>query len=154
MYLIGKITTTHGIKGEVKIINMSDFERFQIGDHVWIDQQPFVIHSSRIHKGKVLVAFEGYHNINDVLHLKNKDVFSKEKIDDASGYHYESLINKKVIDQEHADIGYVKSIMEVPQGHILEVQTPTKKVLIPFVDAFILDVNDDYIEIQVIEGLL
>jgi 16S rRNA processing protein RimM len=34
MVQIGKITSTHGIKGEVKIYSLSDFNRFFVGaDH-------------------------------------------------------------------------------------------------------------------------
>ena len=154
MYLIGKTTTTHGIKGELKVINLSDYQRFLVGDHVIIDDKTYEISSSRMHKGKLLIAFKGYHNINDVLSLKQKDIFSLEKIEDDDGYHYESLLHKDVFDEHMQLIGQVKGIREVPQGHILEVSYKEKIVLIPFVDAFVQDVSQKGIVIKVIEGLL
>jgi 16S rRNA processing protein RimM len=154
MYLIGKTTTTHGIKGELKVINLSDYQRFLVGDQVIIDDKTYEISSSRMHKDKLLIAFKGYQNINDVLSLKQKDIFSLEKIDDDDGYHYESLLNKDVFDDQMQLIGQVKGIREVPQGHILEVTYQGKIVLIPFVDAFIQDVSQRGIVIKVIEGLL
>ena len=36
MYQIGKITNTHGIKGEVKIYNLSDFNRFFVGAKIYV----------------------------------------------------------------------------------------------------------------------
>ena len=36
MYEIGVITTTHGIKGEVKVKNLSDFDRFKKNELVYI----------------------------------------------------------------------------------------------------------------------
>jgi hypothetical protein len=36
MYLIGNITNSHGIRGEVKIYNYSDFNRFFIGAIVFV----------------------------------------------------------------------------------------------------------------------
>lgn len=154
MYLIGKTTTTHGIKGELKVTNLSDYQRFIVGDHVYIDDNMYTIRSSRMHKGKILIAFQGYDNINDVLFLKNKDIFSLDKIEDDDGYHYESLLEKEVFDESMTRIGYVQGIREVPQGHILEVSHMDKVVLIPFVDAFIKDVSEQGIVIHVIEGLL
>ena len=154
MYLIGKTTTTHGIKGELKVINLSDFERFLVGDVVYIDDQPYEIQTSRMHKGKILISFKHVGNINDVLFLKNKDVYSKEKLEARSGYHYEDLIGQSVFDESRKFIGEVTGIREVPQGHILEVLYQQKTVLIPFVDAFIKDISDQGIIVQVIEGLL
>lgn len=154
MYLIGKTTTTHGIKGELKVVNLSDFDRFQVGDIVYIDDKPYEIQSSRVHKNKVLVSFKNLNSINDVLYLKNKDIYSVEKITPEDGYHYEDLIGQQVFDESKSLIGVVNSIREVPQGHILEVLHQQKKVLIPFVDAFIKDVSDDGIIVRVIEGLL
>ncbi|MGB0175201.1 MAG: ribosome maturation factor RimM [Acholeplasmataceae bacterium] len=154
MYLIGKTTTTHGIKGELKVINLSDFERFLVGDVVYIDDTPYEIQSSRVHKGKILISFKEMGNINDVLMLKDKDIYSKEKLEADSGYHYEDLIGLTVLDESNQVIGSVTGIREVPQGHILEVLHQQKTVLIPFVDAFIKDVTTESVTVYVIEGLL
>lgn len=54
MYKIGKITNTHGIKGEVKIFNMSDFNRFSVGKEIFIllkqEKVCFVIERVRTQK--------------------------------------------------------------------------------------------------------
>ena len=36
MFLVGKIVGTHGIKGEVKVINESDFDRFFVGSKLFV----------------------------------------------------------------------------------------------------------------------
>jgi 16S rRNA processing protein RimM len=70
-------------------------------------------------------------------------------------YHYQDLIGKKVYKDDGVLIGKVTSMIEVPQGHLMEVEkTDQKKVLIPFVQAFIGDINQDRIIIHPIEGLL
>jgi 16S rRNA processing protein RimM len=153
MYLIGKITTTHGIRGEVKILNLSDYPRFNIGDKVYINEIPYHIESSRPHKGQLIVKLSLVNTMNDALLLKDKEVFSKERIED-DGYHYEDIIGSMVKTLDGIEVGIVKSIREVPQGSILEIQTDKKMVLIPFVDAFVKEITEDLIIIDPIEGLL
>lgn len=153
MYVIGKITTTHGIRGEVKILNLSDYPRFNVGDKVYIQDVLYHIESSRPHKGHLIVKLSQVETMNDALLLKDKEVFSKERIYDDS-YHYEDIIGCEVKTVDGTKVGIVTFIREVPQGSILEVQTDKKIVLIPFVDAFVKEVNKDCIVIDPIEGLL
>jgi 16S rRNA processing protein RimM len=153
MYLIGKVTTTHGIRGEIKVLNMSDYPRFNAHDIVWIHDVSYTIQSSRPHKGQLIVKLNGVETMNDALLLKDYEIFSKERIHDDS-YHYEDIVGLEVWILHGEKIGSVKSIREVPQGSILEVQLNKKVVLIPFVDAFVKLIEDDKIFIEPIEGLL
>jgi ribosomal 30S subunit maturation factor RimM len=60
-----------------------------------------------------------------------------------------------LFDLNHQKLGTVKSIIPVPQGHLLEILTiEGKKALVPFNQAFIEDVLKDAIIIKPIEGLL
>ena len=161
MYIIGKIVNTHGIKGEVKIINSSDFDRFSIGKKVFYELNKKVnevkIKEIREHKGCLLVKFEGYDNINDVLFLKGLELYGKEKnkIEDDSSFYYEDIIGKIAITNKNEIIGKVISLFEVPQGHILEIlKKDGKKALVPFRKEFVGDINDEHIIIFPIEGLL
>jgi 16S rRNA processing protein RimM len=162
MYQIGKITNTHGIKGEVKIYNLSDFDRFLVGHEIYTlnkDQKKvFEIEQVRVHKGMYIVKFKGYDNINDVLPYKGLFVYSDEEIDDQledDDYHYEDVIGKNVILEDQTLIGKATSLIEVPQGHLLEVEKMDgKKVLIPFIKEFIGDIDEKSIIIKPIEGLL
>src|SRR5690554_372552 len=83
MYIIGKIFNTHGIKGEVKVQQITDFpERFQIGKTVYVNEEerivPLKIDGSRVHKNSLLLRFEGYESINDVESLKGIELMIKE----------------------------------------------------------------------------
>jgi 16S rRNA processing protein RimM len=153
MYLIGKITTTHGIRGEVKIMNLSDYDRFKIHDIIYINNISMVVERSRSHKGHYIVKLKTIDTMNDALLLKDFDVYSMERVNDDS-YHYEDIIGLDVKLSDDTIIGKVVSIRELPQGSILEVQTDKKIVLIPFVDAFVKAIEDEYMIIEPIEGLL
>ena len=162
MYRIGKITNTHGIKGEVKIYSLSDFDRFLVGKELIVvikdKEHRFKIKTVRSHKTILIVKFEGYDDINDILFLKGHDVFSEEDVEDQlndDDFHYEDIIGKKVVTDLLEAVGIASALIEVPQGHLLEVQKPNgKKALIPFRKEFIGDIDEDKIVIKPIEGLL
>ena len=159
MYIVGKIVNTHGIKGEVKIINLSDFNRFSIGKVVLYEEnkkyKELIIESVREHKGCLLVTFKGINNINNILFLKGKDIYSetKENVVEDDSYYYDELIGKQVYTEKGLLVGKVISLLEVPQGHILEIQTDSKKALVPFRKEFVSEVSDKIVIIP-IEGLL
>lgn len=160
MYQIGKIVNTHGIKGEVNIYNLSDFDRFVPNESIYVEQlnhefKKLTIERVRPHKNVLIVKFFGYDNINEVLQYKGLFVFSdekSEKIDDDEFY-YDDLIKKDVFLENGEKVGFVISIIEVPQGHLLEIKTKNKKALVPFRKEFVVEVSD-HIIIKDVEGLL
>ena len=66
MIFIGKTVSTHGIKGELKVI--SEFERkdlaFQVGKTVLINNIEHRISSIRYHKNYILMGIDDLDNIN------------------------------------------------------------------------------------------
>ena len=162
MVQIGKVTSTHGIKGEVKIYSQSDFNRFFAGQQLILKNQTETLHltieKARFHKNQWIVLFKGYNNINDVLNMINSLVFI-EDIDleslDEDDYHYQQLIGKDVFTNQGEHVGKIIHMIEVPQGHLMEIErTSGKKTLIPFVKAFVGDIDSEKVIIKPIEGML
>lgn len=157
LYSIGKIVTTHGIKGEVKVLPDTDFDRFIKGATVYVNGKPLIIKSVRTQNEYFLVSFEGYPTLTEVEVLRGFEVFTAEEPTELgeNEYHLPQLIGLNVYAMDNTLIGTVDNLVEVPQGHLLRVLTnENKKVLIPFVKEFIKTVSDDGIWIDVIEGLL
>lgn len=163
--LLGKVVSTHGIKGEIKIKSDTSFkqERYKKGNTLYFKKDnkyiPFKVDTFREHKNLDLIRFDGYDNINQVLEYVGLEVYVNYKdIDslDENSYYYDELISLEVYTMEEEHIGKVIEIREVPQGIILEIQTNEKIVLVPFVDEFIkeVDVKEGKIFIEPIEGLL
>lgn len=93
---IGKIVNTHGIKGELRLIdNLTPKQKeeiFKIGSNLIIDNKNYKITSYRVHKDYDMLTFQDFNNINDVLFLKGKSVFkAKEEI---------NLTNEDILDSE------------------------------------------------------
>jgi len=69
LFRVGKIVNTHGIKGEVRVVSITDFpeERFRPGSVLVIKGidglKEFTVESSRKHKNFTLLKFKGIDNI-------------------------------------------------------------------------------------------
>lgn len=157
---IGEIIGTFGIKGELKVFSESDFivYRFRKGALVKIgskkEKLEVKITSMRIHKNNVLITINNWNDIN----LVEKYVGSKVYADAADEpplleeeYEADALIGLEVLDENNNNIGVVKDFIEVPQGYIMEIDDGKQGILIPFVDEFIIDVNDENIVVKVLE---
>lgn len=161
MYEIGLITTTHGIKGEVKVRNLSDFDRFKEGDLVYIiynkEQVNLEIEKVRNQTKNLIVKFKEFNNINEVINYKGLTIYSNERAELLENeFYYEDLYDLKVYDNEDAYLGLVSDVMELPHGEVIVVVNEKTKSrhLIPFEEEFIVSVDDEKIIIKPIEGLL
>ncbi|MBP5550940.1 MAG: 16S rRNA processing protein RimM [Bacilli bacterium] len=154
-FLVGSIVNTHGIKGEVKVKSETNLDRFEKGNMLYLKKgskyMQIKIDSHRTHKSMELITFNGLTNINDVLEYKGCNLFVKHE--DSDTLYYEDLIGKDIV-VDGKVVAKVKDIREVPQGIILECEADGKTKFIPYVDAFIKEVADDYIVVTPIEGLL
>lgn len=154
MIYIGDLVNTHGIKGEVRII--SDFKYkdivFKKGNYLYINDEKLEINSYRQHKNYDMVTFTNINDINDVLKYKGKSVYINEEEFDFPGILPEKLIGYEVYSDKK--LGDVKEILITPAHEILVIQNEKGTFQVPYVDAFIREIKDEKIYINVIEGLL
>lgn len=154
---IGKIVGTHGLKGELKIRSNSDFseERFKKGNYLIVRYQgidlEFEIVSVRVHKGNYLVAFKENQDINLVEKYLGAMVYGykDEALLDDDEYFYDDLRGLQVKSTEGTVIGPVTSIYDNGRHNILNIDHHGKNVAIPYVEAFIKDIDLDNKEITV-----
>ena len=164
---VGKIVTTHGIKGELKVsITTDTLTRFNPGNRLYMkkgnEYLETIIDSFRMHKNMALITVNNLKNINDVLGYVGLVLYvNRDELDDLNEgqYYYEDLIGLDVYDKtfETGKIGEVVDVIEVPQGEILRIRLNNgKKALVPFVDEFIIDVDieNNILIISSVEGLL
>lgn len=156
-YLIGKIMNTHGVKGELLVKPLTDFDRF-VKDKEVFTLEPFIkfkIKKVRHHNKGLLVSFYDYDNINLVVNLKGLLLYTNEKptlLEDE--YHFNELIGLEVYNQDNILRGIVKEVIEVPQGHLLRIEVGETLKLVPFNKQFVKEVKDNHLIINEIEGLL
>lgn len=157
--LVGKILTTHALKGEVKIKSFTDYPdvRFAVGSQLFIGDLPVTVITHRQHKGMDLISFENMQDINAIEKYKGAALYAIR--DDsllADGQVWTSdLYNCEVYDQGRY-IGDVTDVYINTYQNILEVNHNGKKVLIPMVDQFIKnkDVVHKRIDVELIKGFI
>lgn len=159
---IGKIVNTQGLKGDVRIYpDTDDVKRFEDLEKIFVEgqEEPLYITKVRYKKNLAIVRFRGLDHINDVEKYKNKVVYteklSQEDLEE-DRYYVEDLIGMVVIDENKGQIGVLKDIIQNPAHDLYLVKTPTEEVLIPAVEAFILEVDLEsrIIRTSLIEGFL
>lgn len=157
---VGKITSSHGIKGEVKIYPLTDFpSRFKKGNKVYIDNKEMTIERSRLQKKIYIVKFEGFDDINEILGFKDKYIeITREQLTTLKKgeYYVFDIIGCEVYDDKENYIGTVKSVFATGNNDVYVVKNNTKEHLIPAIKQVVsaIDVEGKKIIITPIEGLL
>ena len=150
----GEIVTTHGIKGEVKVLpwldspeDLCDFDRCQIdGKEVEIEQ-------CRVQKSCNLVKLAGVDTMEAAQAMRGKKIMLyREDIDDDVIFAAE-LIGMEVF-AEGEKIGKIKEVLDYP-GNSVYVVKGEHEYMIPAVKAFILntDMESNTMQVKLIEGM-
>ncbi len=162
---IGKILSTRGLKGELKVYSATDFQeaRYAKNNPVYIKKDeeyiPVFVDNYRQHKGFDLLVFKGLEDINLVEKYIKCEIYSEDNLvlsKKNNEYHIEELIGLRII-QSSISKGKVLTVRELPQCDYLVIEKEDKSTsLIPFRDEFILrvDLINQEIEVVELEGLL
>lgn len=156
---IGKVVSTHGIKGEIKILSSFEFKNkvFQIGREIIIDNESYIIKSYRVHKKFDMITLDGFNNINDVLFLLKQKVFVKKESLDLNSDEVldEDLVSFNVLTTEGKK-GIIKEIFYASENNkILRVLIGGEEVLIPFFSPLVKDIdkNEKQILVEILKGM-
>lgn len=163
-FQVGVISSTHGIRGEVKVFpTTDDAGRFQELKHVILntgkDQIPLEIQSVKFFKKFVIIKFKGIDNINDIEKYKGAGLFvSREDAVDLEKdeYYIADLLGMDVLtdDGEH---GILKDVIETGANEVYVVEFENLgEVLLPAIHDCILDVDVQAgnMKVHLLEGLI
>lgn len=151
---VGEIVASHGIRGNLKVNSLTDNEkRFEKGSKVFIEDELLTIRESFKKKNQVIIGFEEYDNINDVLKFVGKDITIDEKdlgkLAEGEIYIHE-LYGLKVISDGQIK-GEIKDVISgVYPNDVYLVQTENGEVLLPALRAIIKEINTEkgFIEVE------
>lgn len=154
---VGKVVNTFGIKGELKVLSDSDFvnERFKVSNKLYLANNELVeITSFRLHKGNVLIRLNGFNDINEVEKYKNEDLFiNVEDLEQLEDDYYLFQLEDLDVYSEGNKIGKVIEVLK-PAQTVLRIKLDDREILLPFVDAFIeeVDIKNNRLNVSMIEG--
>ena len=162
---VGVITSTHGVRGEVKVFPTTDDPgRFNKLKEVLLDTgkelKPMEITQVKFFKNMVILKFKGFDNINDIEIYKGKDllVTRENAVELGPDENFiVDLIGLSVETDEGELLGELTDVLITGANDVYEVtRTDGKKVLLPAIKDCVLDVDLEAgrVLVHVLEGLL
>ena len=162
---VGIITSTHGVRGEVKVYpTTDDHRRFRRLKEVVLDtgreKLNLEIEGVKFFKQFVILKFKGLDNINDIEKYRQKSLYVTRKNAvrlQRDEYFIADLIGLKVQDEDGTELGTVKDVIETGANDVYEVEMADgRSLLLPAIKQCILnvDVENGMMQVHVLEGLL
>ncbi|MCF0133403.1 MAG: ribosome maturation factor RimM [Blautia sp.] len=163
---VGVITTTHGVRGEVKVFPTTDgAERFLDLEYVLLDTgkeglRRLEIAGVKFYKNLAILKFKGIDNINDIEKYKGRDLWilredAQELEEDE--YYIGDLIDMEVILEDGTHFGILKDVMETGANDVYIVeQDDGREVLLPAIYDCItdIDVENNRMTVHLMKGLI
>ena len=152
----GKIVSTHGVRGEVKILPWADDADFLVGlPRVFVAVREYAVQHSRVQKTCVLMKLAGIDDVDTAAKFREQIVrIHRDDVELPEGSVFiADLIGLRVI-ADGEEIGKVSDILSMP-GNDVYVVTGSREYLIPAVPEFILERNLDegFVRVKLIEGM-
>ena len=162
---VGVITSTHGVRGEVKVFPTTDDpNRFKRLKEVILDtgkeELVLEIEGVKFFKQFVILKFKGFDNINDIEKYRQKSLYVTRKNAvrlKRDEYFIADLMGLKVLDEQEQQIGILKDVMETGANDVYIIEmTDGRELLLPAIKQCVLnvDVEEGFIQVHILEGLL
>lgn len=162
---IGKIVNTHGIRGEVKVIPLTDEpKRFELLEYVYIDNnrkiEKYTIDGIKYFKNMIIIKFEELKDMTSAEKLKQSIIKIPRELalpleDDE--YYVQDLIGIDVSTDAGKNLGTIKDIIFTGSNDVYVIETDDKKeILIPAIKQCIkqIDMNNKTMVVSLLEGLI
>ena len=163
-FQVGVITSTHGIKGEVKVFPTTDnVKRFKKNMEIILDTGKeniqLTVESVKFFKQFVILKFKGIDNINDIEKYKTKSLYVTRanavrlRKDE---YFIADLLGVYVWEDNDEKLGVLKDVIETGANDVYVITLEDgKELLIPAIKECILDVDVENrkMTVHVMDGL-
>ena len=161
---VGVITSTHGVRGEVKVFpTTDDMNRFKKLKTVILDtgkeHKTLNIESVKFFKNMVFITFDGIDTIEMAEKLNNFDAEIYEEdlpsLEDGEFY-IKDILGMEVITDSGEYLGTIKDVFRTGSNDVYEVKRENKKSMyLPAIKDVILsiDTENNKMTVHIIDGL-
>ncbi len=152
LVVIGKVTRTHGLHGEVRVLpysaevdSLNHYERlyFQTTNGA---RELLTIDSLRPHKNFALLKLKEVHGAESAKRLIGADVLIERVWMpplEPDEYYWADLVGLKIIDREGRNLGQVKRLLSTGADDLLVVEKDQQEYYLPFREEIISSVDLD-----------
>lgn len=165
LFQVGIITSTHGVRGEVKVFpTTDDVRRFKRLKEVILDtgkeKKALEIEGVKFFKQMVILKLKGIDTLNEVEAYRQKSLYvtranavrlSRDE------YFIADLLGLAVYDDEDKELGTLEDVMTTGANDVYVIKMlDGRELLLPAIKQCILnvDVNAGRMQVHVLEGLL
>ena len=148
LIVIGKIGAPHGVRGEVRIISLSDFpDRFESLKKVYMeDSTTLDVESMKYNKQFIIMKFKQFNERNDItpfngklIHVKRSEVpplFEGE-------YYTFDIIGLAVYDENDELVGNITEILKTGSNdvYIVSQKGQSKQILVPALKTVVTEID-------------
>lgn len=165
MLRVGVISSTHGVRGEVKVYpTTDDVNRFKKLKTVVLDIRPepmvLNIESVKFFKNMVILKFREFNNINEIEKYKGKDLLIRRdqavKLGPDENFIVD-LIGLQVVTDQGEDFGVLKDVLKTGANDVYVIQGKDgKEYLFPVIKQCVLqvDLEGGTVTVHIMDGLL
>ena len=161
---VGVVTTTHGVRGEVKVFpTTDDSARFKKLQNVILDtgkeKLDMEITSVKFFKNLVILKFKGYDNINDVERFRQaKLLVTRDNAVELAENEYfiADLIGLKASSDEGEELGEITDVLQTGANDVYVISKEgTPDLLVPAIKDCVVnvDVEAGTIVLHLLDGL-
>ncbi len=161
---VGVITSTHGLRGEVKVFPTTDDPaRFRQLKEVILEGKRerlnLTVEHVKFFKQFVIVKFKGYDHINDIeSYVKCPLLVTRENavpLEEGENF-IADLIGLKVMTDTGEDFGRLTDVLQTGANDVYVVDHHGREVLLPVTRECVLDVDVEggFVTVHILKGLL
>lgn len=162
---VGAITSTHGVRGEVKVFpTTDDAKRFSKLKEVEMETKEGTttlhIKGVKYFKQFVILKFAEFDSLNDVEAIKGRKLFVTRKNAvklQKDEFFIADLIGLKVVDEQKRLEGIVNDVLQTGANDVYDITLDDgRDLLLPAIKDCVLhvDMENGIIKIHILEGLL
>jgi 16S rRNA processing protein RimM len=162
---VGVISSTHGLKGEVKVFpTTDDASRFKTLKKVMMDtgsgHMNLEIQSVKFFKNMVILKFKEFDSINEIEKYKGKDLLITRDqavtLGPDENFIFD-LIGLRVVTEDGEEFGTLTDVIKTGANDVYEVKMKDgKEVLLPAIKQCVLgvDLEEGTVTVHIMDGLL
>lgn len=153
---VGQIVSTHGLKGQVKVMLLTDFEdRLAKGKRLRLKEDWVTVESVGHHKERLILKLSGIETIDQakLLQWEYLSVLGDEEPEmDEDEFLVSDLEGMMVRTVDGVELGVVDEVAAYPAQDILVIG----ELMIPLVKQFVkdIDLDNEVITVELLEGML
>ena len=164
-FKIGIITSSHGVRGEMKVFpTTDDTRRFKKCKEVYVEEKSglilYEVESARVSPDKVLLKLKGIDTPEDAVKLRQRGIFVDRehavKLSEDE-YFIADLIGLDVLDENGVELGKITDVLPTGANDVYQIEMKDgRELLLPAIKECILsvDVESGIMKVHVLDGLL